>query len=441
MSVGLDLFPARRAAAAAANPAGTTVDHTLLIGPTINSGGYRLIVRRQGEPYLVRTDLGARAGVSRAQQRRALVAFAQLTDLHLIDAQSPARVEYLDRYSDGKAGAALPLSSAWRPQETLTLQVLETMVQAVNRYAKAAPATSAPLAFTISTGDNVDNCQHNELRWGIDVLDGQQVRPDSGDFSKYEGVQDGYRPTYSDKYWHPGGTPSGKPVDQALARYGYPTVPTLLDACRRPFTATGLSMPWLTMYGNHDGLVQGNLPADIPVINQVAIGNKKVVALPSNFTSADLVKLASLDRSLISDILTKGPTRTVTADPNRHIVGIKDVVAAHFTTTGRPTGHGYTAANRRLGTAYYTFSSGPMAGIVMDTTNSNGSDDGSLDPTQFAWLKEQLIANSTRYLAPSGKFVEGRPPGPADRRLQPPHQRHHGQPHDRSRGPRVPDLR
>ena len=415
VTVGLDLFPARRAAAAAAsNTAGTTVDFTRLIGPRINSGGYRLIVQRQGEPYLVRTDLGIKAAANRAAARRPLVAFAQLTDLHLIDAQSPARVEYLDRYSDGKAGAALPLSSAWRPQETLTLQVLESMVQAVNRYAKASPAAGLPLSFTISTGDNVDNCQHNELRWGIDVLDGQHVRPDSGDLHRYEGVQDGYLPTYSPKYWHPGGTPAGKPVDQALARYGYPTIPTLLDACRRPFQATGLAMPWLTMYGNHDGLVQGNIPVDIPTINRVAIGSKKVVALPSNFTADDLVKLAALDRSLIRDILTKGPTRTVTADPNRRVVGLKEVVAEHFTTTGHPNGHGYTAANRSDGTAYYTFDSGPMTGIVMDTTNSNGSDDGSLDQKQFAWLKAQLVANSRRYLAPDGRFVPG---GSRDRLL------------------------
>jgi metallophosphoesterase (TIGR03767 family) len=408
VSVGLDLFPSRRAAAATGPAAaGTTVEQTLLIGPRTNRGGYRFIVPGRGEPYIVRTELGAKAGAARAQQRRALVAFAQLTDLHLIDAQSPARVEYLDRYSDGKAGAALPLSSAWRPQETLTLQVLEAMVQAVNAHAKAAPATSAPLSFTISTGDNVDNCQHNELRWGIDVLDGQQVRPDSGDFSRYEGVQDGFLPTYSSKYWHPGGTPAGKPVDQALARYGYPTIPSLLDACRRPFKATGLSMPWLTMYGNHDGLVQGNIPVDIPTINRVAIGRKKVVSLPSDFTSDDLVKLASLDRTQIRRVLTEGPTRTVTADPNRRVVGIKEVVAEHFTTTGRPNGHGYTAANRTQGTAYYTFDSGPMTGIVMDTTNSNGSDDGSLDPTQFAWLNRQLIANSRRYLADNGQFVSG----------------------------------
>jgi metallophosphoesterase (TIGR03767 family) len=408
-SVGLDVFPSRRAVAAPdVQTSDTTLDRTLLIGPRTNRGGYRHIVVKPGEPYVVRTDLGAPAASARSQKRHGLVAFAQLTDMHLMDAQSPGRVEYLDRFSDGKnAPVGQLLTSAWRPQETLTVQVLEAMVQAVNAHAKAAPATKVPLSFAISTGDNVDNCQHNELRWGIDVLDGQQVRPDSGDLHRYEGVQDGFAPTYSPKYWHPGGTPSGKPEDQALRRYGFPTVPSLLDACRRPFKATGLSMPWMTMYGNHDGLVQGNIPVDIPTLNSVAIGNKKVVALPADFSSQDLVDLASLKRSTIRKVLTQGPIRKVTADPGRRLVSIKDVVNEHFTTTGRPNGHGYTAANRAQGTAYYTFDSGPMTGIVMDTTNSNGQADGSLDATQFAWLRKALIANSRRYLADSGTLVAG----------------------------------
>jgi metallophosphoesterase (TIGR03767 family) len=408
-SVGLNLFPSRRALAATGpNVAGTTLDHTLLAGPRTNGGGYRLVVARPGEPYVVRTDLGAKAGTDRAQQRRGLVAFAQLTDLHLIDAQSPGRVEYLDRFSDGKnAPVGLLLSSAWRPNETLTLQVLDAMVQAVNAHAEAAPVTRAPLSFAISTGDNVDNCQHNELRWGIDVLDGQQVTPDSGNLHRYEGVQDGHAATYSPKYWHPGGPPAGKAPDQALKRYGFPTIPSLLDACRRPFQATGLKMPWLTMYGNHDGLIQGNIPSDVPTINAVATGPNKVVALPTDFTSQDLVDLAALKRSTIKRVLSDGPKRTVTPDPDRRIVGLPDVVSEHFKTTGRPNGHGYTAANRAQSTAYYTFDSGPMTGIVLDTTNSNGASDGSLDSTQYAWLTQQLIANSRRYLADSGAFVVG----------------------------------
>src|SRR5688572_15682562 len=75
----------------------TTLTATLRKGPA-GEGGYRPIVRADGEPHVVRTDLGARALRGRGARRRPLLAFAQLSDVHIVDAQSPMRVEYVDRY-------------------------------------------------------------------------------------------------------------------------------------------------------------------------------------------------------------------------------------------------------------------------------------------------------------------------------------------------------
>ena len=73
-------------------------------------------------------------------------------------------------------------------------------MQAVRRTT-AAPLSGGPLDFAMVTGDATDNCQLNELRSYIDLLDGTDVRPDSGDYAMYEGVA---APTVDDeRYWHP----------------------------------------------------------------------------------------------------------------------------------------------------------------------------------------------------------------------------------------------
>ncbi len=182
-----------------------------------------------GEPTIVRGDLldGATRG---SGSRNALVAFAQFTDMHIIDAQSPARVEFLDRFNDpgNPLASSAPFSSAYRPWEMLTAHVAEAMVRAVNSLT-GAPVTGHPLDFTISTGDNSDNTQYNEIRWHIDLLDGAKtIRPDSGSTAKWEGVGDKY--DFDTSYWHPDGKPLLSSVDNYRAKYGYPSVPGLLDA-------------------------------------------------------------------------------------------------------------------------------------------------------------------------------------------------------------------
>ncbi len=225
----------------------TTRRAVLVRGPE-GPGGYRPVVAAKGEPWLVRSDLGTKAKAGRAKRRKPLLAFAQVSDVHIVDSESPMRVEYADPFS----------SSAYRPQEFLTLHVAEAMVQGINSV-KTGPATGKPIAFTLQTGDNADNAQYNEVRWNIDVLDGGPIQPDSGDHTKTESTADNSDPAfYFTKYWHPEGTPDGLADDDARSTYGFPTIPGLLAKARAPFDATGLAMPWFSVMGNHDKLVQGN---------------------------------------------------------------------------------------------------------------------------------------------------------------------------------------
>src|SRR3978361_2529130 len=62
----------------------TTANGTYAPG-TPNAKGYRKVVARPADVRLVRTDLGIAAGGARSRLRKGLLAFAQLSDVHVVD--------------------------------------------------------------------------------------------------------------------------------------------------------------------------------------------------------------------------------------------------------------------------------------------------------------------------------------------------------------------
>jgi metallophosphoesterase (TIGR03767 family) len=380
------------AGGAALQPAGTTLESSIILA---DGSGYRRLLDGPAVATVVRTEL-ADAGSGRTDTRRALAAIVHLTDLHLVDAQSPTRVEFLDPVGS-------PFTGAWRAQETLSLQVAQSMVDRINGL-PGGPITGRPFDCAVSTGDNIDNLQHNEAEWFLGLLDGGELRADSGDLERYEGVQEdgGSSPTMDATYWHP-----EEGVDDDWKQQGFPSIPGLLDAARQPFEAPGLTIPWYSTYGNHDGLVQGTLPLTA-ALAEVYTGGWKLTELPPGMDAVPFI--ASIAQAAPEDVAQQFesgtfPGRRVTPDDARRPLTGEDWIRLHLDSpaTPGPSGHGYTEDHLEAPSLHYEFPIAPgVVGLSLDT---GGYYSGSLGEAQMAWLEERLIAYSSRHADASGSMT------------------------------------
>ncbi|HEX7131933.1 MAG TPA: TIGR03767 family metallophosphoesterase [Iamia sp.] len=370
--------------AAIARPEGTTLARTIL---RPDGEGYRRLVEGPGQAIVVRQDLGA-PQPGREDRRRPLAAFVQLSDLHLVDVQSPGRVELLDPFGP-------PYAGAWRPQEALSTQVASAMVAHLNGLGRG-PVTGRPFDALVCTGDNIDNGQVNELEWFVRVLDGGRLTPDSGDLGRYEGVQDD---ADDRRFWHPD---EGATDDWTDA--GFPAFDGLLADALAPFEAERLATPWWPTYGNHDGLLQGNA-APHPSFDAILVGDRKIVDLPPGRDPNGFVaRLLSDPRAVESRLRSRDYiTREVTADEDRRSITRTDWIDSMLGSTG---GRGYVADDRDATKTWYRF---PLAdgvvGISLDTCAHGGSASGCITEGQLRWLDAELAAVHSTHLGPDGSVV------------------------------------
>ena len=363
----------------------TTLLQTIKLSAQPVRGDYRTLVAGAGEEFIPRYDiLGREADAARSSARRSLYYFAHLSDIHVIDAQTPARMDAIQSI------APELFTDACRPQDTLTVHVLASVVDSV-AAAQASTVTGAPLASALSTGDSADNLSQLETRWYIDILDGKEVLANSGAAGVYEGPQVWSEATYA---YHPG-DPSG---DVYGAR-GYPTIPGMLEAAiSTPVASQGLPVPWYAVYGNHDATYMGTFRPD-PALFAWAVGDRKAATgdgLAVNWLQgfASDLSAAQMAANAIRQQLGLLPgIKTVTPDPARRLLERTDFMQAHLDSPAvpGPVGHGWTQANIDTGQTWWTADLTPYLRVFgLDTCNMAAGADGAVPEDQFTWLEGQL---------------------------------------------------
>jgi 3',5'-cyclic AMP phosphodiesterase CpdA len=333
------------AGAGTAAPGGSTLAATWR-----DPDGDGFLARGPGEPLRDRTDLAGAVGPGRT-----LATLAVLTDVHVRDEESPARVPFLDRLGG-------PFSSTFRPQEALSAQVLDAAVRSVN--------AAHPDAVLV-TGDLIDNAQANELALARTVLDGGRARPDSG-ARGYDGVQAAADPDPA--YYRPDVDP--------------PRHPGLLAAAQRAFAAPGLRAPWYAVPGNHDLLVAGEL-ARTASTAAVAVGDERLVQPDAGLDvprSENALTPQLVDRALSGGL--PGTTARVAPDPARRELTPQEAIAGLRAASG----HGGRGARMD-----YAFDAGrAVRVIVLDTVRRDVGSGGVLSAEQTQWLSGQLAAAGAR---------------------------------------------
>jgi metallophosphoesterase (TIGR03768 family) len=285
-----------------------------------------------------------------------LLHFFTMTDIHIQDEESPAQMINFG-YKGGN-------SSAYSPVVLYTTQVLDAAVQTINALHK-----QNPFDFGLPLGDAINNTQYNELRWYIDVLDGKNIKPDSGD--KNDPVH-GPNNDYQDE-----------------------------------FNAAGLdkTIPWYQTIGNHDQLWMGSYPVSDYLrpfytgSNVLVMGDLATEGIDSRTAYTGVIDGRTPDGEMtgggpLADFKTPP---TVPADANRRPLSRKEWMGEFFKTSSNPAGHGFSQTNLDSGFTSYTFepkSDLPVKVIVLDDTqhdeNFDFKEQGTLDNERYNWLVSEL---------------------------------------------------
>jgi hypothetical protein len=304
-----------------------------------------------------------------------LARLVHLTDVHVMDASSPARVPFLARLGP-------PVQSTFRPQETLTAQVLNGAINAVRAFHPE---------LVIQGGDLIDNDQSNELELALTLLNGGRVHPGSGPRGYY-GVQLPSNPDTS--YYRP---------DIDVPRH-----PGMLERAVTPFMSPGIGSTWLPVLGDHDALVAGEL---VPshTTQSLASGDRALWNVPPNLRLPDGLQLShggspdgppdpSLVASLIEQALA-GPTVQVPPDSRRRELRFSEVIERLRLVSDAATEPPRSARKSEYELLDCVRDVGESVRLIMlDLVRREGGSGGIVQTGQPAWLEEQLAGAGQRWV-------------------------------------------
>ena len=290
------------------------------------------------------------AGYTGATNAARLLSFLSISDAHITDKESPCQAIYAT-YQGGIGDNP----STYSPVMLYTTQVLDAAVKTANAVNRLTP-----FDFGISLGDDANGPQYNELRWFIDVMDGQYITPSSG------------------------------------TNAGADTIDY-----QKPFQAAGLdpAIPWYAVLGNHDHFWMGGVPIEG---FQQAFTNEYVFLLSGDFMGTidgstpygDIIDVGSVTNFIVDGVTN---TPKVAPDTNRYSLTRSNWMREFFTTTSKPVGHGFSLCNVTNDFACYSFepkTNMPIKVIVLDDTMTDEDYDskgqGGLDANQLAWLVHEL---------------------------------------------------
>lgn len=385
-------------------PAVTTRERMLAFPPTLTPGleknalhhvsryeefGYGEWSFGSGLPVVERLDLMPAGYLRPADlEKSRLLRFFSFTDIHITDKEAPNQLIHFQQIDP----VSYRNTSIYSPVMLYTTQVLDAAVQTVNDL-----HSRDPFDFGIMLGDAINDPMFNELRWFIDVLDGQLITPSSG------------------------------------AHLGADSIDYQM-----PFQAVGLDkeIPWYTVLGNHDFLFIGSFPLDA----EPSIGLRESYTADSVWAAGTPIRMEDFSRfppvfdyrNLKADPLFYpgvldgttplgevifagsidapvfgGMAPMVAADPDRRPLLRSEWIDEFFNTTSQPVGHGFNLIERHTGNpedadfACYSFvpkANIPLKVIVLDVNQSQ--DDGSfdihghgyLDTRRLEWLKAELAS-------------------------------------------------